>query len=395
MTAIQAIRTNINIWNKWRNEHRNLKISFKGGNLQGLNLSPWDHENRISDSGADLREIDFSNADLTGADLYGADLQNAKLKNAKLISVNFRRANCGYCDFTNSDLSLSHFYKANINFANFTSAILSGSDFSVGTAKGAKFNQTDLKNIQFENPSNWIIPVPLPDPFALLDSESLHEVNTESQKVAYDYIKDCLFALENIKTYHPDHMGVGFEDVLNRAKALLSIYSETTLPEDLPQVVKNINSELIKYLKKHPHHLHQIHWRTFEELIAELLSSFGWQVELTSPTKDNGYDIFAIFKDNSGIRHNWLVECKKFNESNKVGIDIVRSLYGVKTDLRVGNALLATTSSFTKGVEDFKLSHYDFETKDFKGIVEWINNYKLNKTGSLYIIDNKLQKGIT
>lgn len=161
-------------------------------------------------------------------------------------------------------------------------------------------------------------------------------------------------------------------------------------PSELIQVVKTITVELLLYLKKHPIELYSLKPRQFEELIAEILSSYGWEVKLTPATKDGGYDLFAIMKDISGVTTSWIIECKKYGPENKVGVDIVRALYGVKYDLKVANAMLATTSYFTKGVEEFNASRYDLELRDYEGILEWVNEYKPNPNGKLYIKDNQL-----
>jgi len=53
-------------------------------------------------------------------------------------------------------------------------------------------------------------------------------------------------------------------------------------------------------------------------------------------------------------------------------------------------AMLATTSDFTKGVHDFKTSRWDFRLRDFEGILEWINEYRPNPKGRLYLKDGNL-----
>ena len=75
---------------------------------------------------------------------------------------------------------------------------------------------------------------------------------------------------------------------------------------------------------------------------------------------------------------------------NKVGVNIVRALYGVKSNRKVANALLATSSYYTKGAKDFKASRYDIEMKDYNDILEWIKQYKPNPDGKLYLKDNGL-----
>ncbi len=161
-------------------------------------------------------------------------------------------------------------------------------------------------------------------------------------------------------------------------------------PGELVEVVDLVAARLIAHLQQHPHKLDVIRPHQFEELIAEILAGYGWSVQLTPPTRDGGYDILAISKDGAGVRTSWIIECKKYRLDRKVGIDIARSLYAVKGEVRAANAMLATTSHFTKGVKDFKASRYDFELKDYEAILEWINEYQPNPNGKLYIRNNRL-----
>ena len=55
--------------------------------------------------------------------------------------------------------------------------------------------------------------------------------------------------------------------------------------------------------------------------------------------------------------------------------------------------MLATTSHFTRGVMEYKASRYDLELKDDEGILEWINAYRPNPEGRLYIKDSRLRLG--
>jgi len=177
------------------------------------------------------------------------------------------------------------------------------------------------------------------------------------------------------------------EDIITRPL----LQTEEALPNQLTSIINVVNINLIEYLKKHPEALYEIKPSQFEELIAEIFASHGWEVQLTPPVKDGGYDIFAISKDiELGVKTSWIIECKKYAAENKVGVGIVRALYGVKSNLKVANALLATTSYFTKGAKDFKASRYDIELKSYADILEWINEYRPNPNGRLYIKDNRL-----
>lgn len=161
-------------------------------------------------------------------------------------------------------------------------------------------------------------------------------------------------------------------------------------PAQLVHVVGALNAEVLRHLKRHPNEIHRLSPRQFEEFIAEVLASYGWKVQLTPETKDGGYDIFAINKDGTGLETAWLVECKKYRSDRPVGIEIVRSFWAVKTDLRVPNGLIATTSYFTKGAEQFKASRYDLALRDFESIVDWINCYRPHSDGRLYVRDHCL-----
>ena len=82
--------------------------------------------------------------------------------------------------------------------------------------------------------------------------------------------------------------------------------------------IKLITVEVLAYLKRNPKKIYEIGSRQFEELIAEILSGFGWIVQLTSKSKDGGYDLFAVTKDTAGVETSWLIECKRFREDRPI-----------------------------------------------------------------------------
>lgn len=84
------------------------------------------------------------------------------------------------------------------------------------------------------------------------------------------------------------------------------IFSETTRIKDLIFQIYLNNEKLF-----------QVHQREFEKIIAELLYSKGFNVELTKQTRDNGYDILALKYVDGLSPIEYLVECKKFNPSRK------------------------------------------------------------------------------
>jgi Restriction endonuclease. len=182
-------------------------------------------------------------------------------------------------------------------------------------------------------------------------------------------------------------------DLLSALAALNALYSERVKPpEQVVELARALSAEIIRYLSKHPHELYNLRPRQFEELVAEVLASYGWELELTPATRDGGYDIYAIAPTGvPSVASHWIIECKKYAAEHRVGVELVRALYGVKADLMIGSAMLATTSrGFTRGAEAFKASKYDLELRSYRDILEWINNYKPNANGQLYIKDNRV-----
>lgn len=145
-----------------------------------------------------------------------------------------------------------------------------------------------------------------------------------------------------------------------------------------PQIIKissKVNDKLVDHLSKNPKELKTIDRRLFEELIAELFDGFGFDVELTQKTRDGGVDIIAIKNDQ--VKMKYLIECKRPDPDNPVGIKPVRELFGVKNDNKATKAILATTTYFSKeALMFFEKNKWELEPKDFSGILEWIEDYK-------------------
>jgi HJR/Mrr/RecB family endonuclease len=102
----------------------------------------------------------------------------------------------------------------------------------------------------------------------------------------------------------------------------------------------------------------------------------GWRVELTPATRDGGKDLLAYLDTDVG-EILCLVEAKKHRRDRKVGIDLVRTLYGTLCDYQANSAMLVTTSSFTPDAKEFQKKHqYQLSLKDYVNVVDWIKRYK-------------------
>ena len=112
--------------------------------------------------------------------------------------------------------------------------------------------------------------------------------------------------------------------------------------------VKRVTERLVALIAQDPRRLWEIESRQFEELVAELLEDQGYEVTLTPPSSDGGRDLFAARKDTLGS-FLYLVECKQYSPERAVGVEVVRSLYGIVSAENATAGIVATTSRFTKG----------------------------------------------
>jgi HJR/Mrr/RecB family endonuclease len=116
--------------------------------------------------------------------------------------------------------------------------------------------------------------------------------------------------------------------------------------------------------------------RQFEELIAEIWDRFGFEVELTAQTRDGGRDIIAV-KKSAEANYRFLIECKRYRPDLKVGVELIRALYGVKVDEKATKAILATTSTFTADAKRFLQNHlWELDGKDHEDVLAWIQRVR-------------------
>jgi hypothetical protein len=135
-------------------------------------------------------------------------------------------------------------------------------------------------------------------------------------------------------------------------------------------------ADLIEKLRANPELLYELPPGQFEEIVAELLASFGWQVNLTSQKWDSGRDILAVSRDSAGFETSWAVECKRWAPSRKVDVATVRSLYGAQRQFGFSKALLVTTSSPTMDAAEFAELTSDLHIVGRERLIDWLSNYR-------------------
>ncbi len=187
-----------------------------------------------------------------------------------------------------------------------------------------------------------------------------------------------LARLYGLSWYHDPNRASNRDTYWERVFAVISQFDVESAQEGATflQVSRLVNDRLVEYFLRNPAKLYSMGSRDFEALIAEVLAGLGYEVELTQRTRDGGQDIIAIGRH--GIASSkYLIECKRYAASNTVGVEPVRSLYGVVHDAEATKGILVTTSSFTKPAQDFLDRHvWRLEGRAFDGIIEWLQEYQ-------------------
>ncbi len=155
------------------------------------------------------------------------------------------------------------------------------------------------------------------------------------------------------------------------------------LSDPLISAVKLINEEFIIWLKTHPDHTQKIHSDAFEQLTGEILTSHGFSIEFTGRIKNKSADLLAIEKNENGEDVKYLIECKRYSNSNKVDLHILNAVIGASFRAKLNHAMLVTTSSFTANTKQAKAELEDFrlDLHDGNKVTEWLSDYQFKNYG--------------
>ena len=154
-------------------------------------------------------------------------------------------------------------------------------------------------------------------------------------------------------------------------------------PARIAQITKPLivvdNERLLKALKKQPKDVFRLTPRQFEEVVADLLQDMDYDVTLTKQTNDGGADILAVKKTEVGDVL-CLVDAKKYKESHKIGVGMVRTLLGTLEDYRATSAMLATTSTYSPKAKAMQEKHqFRLSLKVYTDVVGWIQKFRENR----------------
>lgn len=75
----------------------------------------------------------------------------------------------------------------------------------------------------------------------------------------------------------------------------------------------------------------------------------------------------------------FVIECKRYAESRKVGIELVQRLNGIIDPKQAHRGILVTTSSFTTDAVKFaKPLEHRLSLKDYEDLKQWLMEYRKN-----------------
>lgn len=91
----------------------------------------------------------------------------------------------------------------------------------------------------------------------------------------------------------------------------------------------------------------------FEELIAHVFRFNGFKTTLTKKSHDGDVDIYAT-KNTAAGPVMFIIQCKRYNNRNNVGVKHVREIYGVFNHIKnVNKCIVVTSGKFTAEAHKF------------------------------------------
>ena len=158
--------------------------------------------------------------------------------------------------------------------------------------------------------------------------------------------------------------------------------SENTI---IGTVVQTANTEIMRWLQKHPEDLLRVHPGTFEQIVAEIFRDQGFEVDVLGSWNqaDGGIDIIAARKDTLTGDFRVGIQCKRYIKTHTVKADVVWALEGRLEKFKLNKGVLATTASFENAVlSDLKDHLWRIELRDFEILKKDLQSWGLYQHGS-------------
>jgi hypothetical protein len=155
--------------------------------------------------------------------------------------------------------------------------------------------------------------------------------------------------LEKVRQYSLDHLEQGQMATIHGPDGR-PLTPDDPAKQAFDLSVTTFNDQIMAHLAENPRLLYELTPRRFEELVAEIYSRSGYEVELTPASGDGGADVYAIRRDDLGSTL-IVVQAKRYKPDLKVEASAVRELLGTVNLTQASAGVLITTSGFRPGAE--------------------------------------------
>ena len=122
-----------------------------------------------------------------------------------------------------------------------------------------------------------------------------------------------------------------------------------------------------------------LEWKKFEEVCAEFLKIKNYDAGMTCVGADGGIDVLVKEEDGTIIA---IAQCKAFG-SKRVGVSLIRELFGVMASEKVEQGLFFTTSTFSDDAVEFA-KNKPISLVDLKAFVGLVNGLEGDSRQRLY-----------
>jgi len=153
-----------------------------------------------------------------------------------------------------------------------------------------------------------------------------------------------------------------------------------TPSRELVPVARDVDAEVMKYLRRFPEHVTEMPPASFEKIVAEVLASHGFSdIQLNVQNAFGEIDIIAFESTKEGKRRGYIIECKRYNKRRKVTLREAHVLAMKRIHMAhagIDRAMLVTTSDFTSPTRTLYDSAWGMELRAHDEVIEWLRTYK-------------------
>lgn len=146
----------------------------------------------------------------------------------------------------------------------------------------------------------------------------------------------------------------------------------------IPAVISFFNSTRKRKLLDRQNSIQSIRalsWKEFEELLGEAYRRRGYRVRENAGTgPDGGVDL--VIEKNDGRT---LVQCKQWRD-RKVGVQIVREMFGIMTAEKADGVIIVSSGMFTQEAENFAAGKA-IDLVDGEQLLELVKNVQAGQDG--------------